>query len=71
MADIDTLEDKVSRDEPEGKKDFNYYITKFFLENSRLTILALLLLIFLGLISTLLLKTTGFPNHPNQVAVLL
>lgn len=65
----DTFENNKHLEEPEGKKDFNYYITKFFLENSRLTILALLLLIFLGLMSTLLLKTTGFPNPEIKIAL--
>ena len=69
MAEICTLDNNKGLDEPEGKKDFNYYITKFFLENSRLTILALLLLIFLGLMSTLLLKTTGFPNPEIKIAL--
>jgi hydrophobic/amphiphilic exporter-1 (mainly G- bacteria), HAE1 family len=41
---------------------FNYYITRFFLNNSRLTILFLVLVILLGVASTLLMKTTGFPK---------
>jgi HAE1 family hydrophobic/amphiphilic exporter-1 len=41
---------------------FNYSIAKFFLEKSRLTILALLLLLLVGLVSTFSLRTTGFPN---------
>jgi len=55
--------------EPLGKKDFNYYITKFFLNNSRITILTLLLLVFLGLTSTLLLRTTGFPSPEVKIAL--
>ena len=43
---------------PEGP---NYRLAKFFLEKSRLTVLALLLLLTLGLASSLSLKTTGFP----------
>ncbi len=42
--------------------NWNYAITKYFLNNNRLTILALALLVLLGAISTLFLKTTGFPN---------
>ncbi len=56
-------------EEPVGKKDFNYRITKFFLNNSRITVLALLLLVFLGLTSTLLLKTTGFPDPEVKIAL--
>jgi HAE1 family hydrophobic/amphiphilic exporter-1 len=55
--------------EPEGHKDFNYYITKFFLNNSRLTVLALLLLVFLGLAATLMMKTTGFPDPEVKIAL--
>ena len=70
MANIPNTElDEDLNYEPVGKKDFNYYITKFFLNNSRLTILALLLLIFLGLASTLMLKTTGFPDPEIKVAL--
>ena len=54
MTEIGTLDNNKRLNEPGGKKDFNYYITKFFLENSRLTILALLLLIFV--IATALLN---------------
>jgi len=49
--------------------DFNYFITKFFLNNSRLTILSLALLIILGVGSVFLLKTTGFPSPEIKVAL--
>jgi len=55
--------------ENDGHKDFNYYITKFFLKNSRLTILCLILLAILGIGSTMLLKTTGFPDPEIKTAV--
>lgn len=42
--------------------NFNYRITKFFLNNFRLTVLSFLLLILIGTGTTFLLKTTGFPN---------
>ncbi|GAB4143387.1 MAG: efflux RND transporter permease subunit [Patescibacteria group bacterium] len=48
--------------------NFNYHITKFFLDNSRLTILLFLLLIVVGGVTTFLLKTTGFPNPEVGVA---
>ncbi len=44
------------------KKDFNYRITEFFLNNTRLTILSLFLLVVVGIFATLSLKTVGFPN---------
>ncbi len=46
----------------EDRKGFNYKITEFFLNNSRLTILSFLLVVVLGVLSVFLLKTTGFPN---------
>ncbi len=52
-----------------GRKDFNYYIAKFFLNNNRLTILTLFLLITVGIGSLLLLKTTGFPNPEIKIAI--
>lgn len=42
--------------------DFNTRISAFFLRNNRLTVLAFLFLLLLGLGSTSLLKTTGFPS---------
>lgn len=44
------------------KKDFNYRITEFFLNNTRLTILSLFLLLVIGAAATFSLKTVGFPN---------
>ncbi|MBP6085139.1 efflux RND transporter permease subunit [Candidatus Gracilibacteria bacterium] len=52
-----------------SKKDFNYRITEFFLNNSRLTILSLILLILLSAISLSVLKTTGFPNPTVNIAI--
>ena len=51
------------------RQDFNYKITKFFLDNTRLTILSLLLLIILGVGTLLALKTTGFPSPEIKLAV--
>jgi hydrophobic/amphiphilic exporter-1 (mainly G- bacteria), HAE1 family len=42
--------------------DLNYKIAKFFLDNSRITLLSLVVLVILGVASTLSLKTTGFPS---------
>ncbi|HLD21999.1 MAG TPA: efflux RND transporter permease subunit [Patescibacteria group bacterium] len=42
--------------------NFNYRITSFFLHNQRLTILTLFLVVFIGIVSTLYLRTTGFPS---------
>jgi hydrophobic/amphiphilic exporter-1 (mainly G- bacteria), HAE1 family len=50
--------------------DFNYIISKLFVENSRLTILCLILLIIFGTVATLLLKTTGFPSPSVPIAVI-
>jgi HAE1 family hydrophobic/amphiphilic exporter-1 len=48
---------------PEHKKhDFNYYITRFFLNNGRLTFMLFLLLVVIGSVATFTLRTTGFPN---------
>ncbi len=44
--------------------DFNYYITKFFIKNTRLTIMAVMFFIVVATAATLALKTTGFPS-PN------
>lgn len=51
----------------EPKIGFNAKITKFFLNNSRLTILLLALITILGLVSTFSLKTTGFPSPTINV----
>lgn len=48
----------------EVRKGFNYRIVKYFLDNFKITILTLLLLLLVGGIATLNLKTTGFPS-PN------
>lgn len=42
--------------------DFNTRLSSFFLRNNRLTTLCFLFLLLLGIGSTLLLKTTGFPS---------
>jgi multidrug efflux pump subunit AcrB len=42
--------------------DLNYKIAKFFLDNSRITLLSLIVVVILGVASTLSLKTTGFPS---------
>ncbi len=50
--------------------DFNYYITKFFLKNVRLTIMAVVFFIVVATAATLSLKTTGFPA-PNVPITLI
>ncbi len=52
-----------------GKWNFNFWISKLFLENSRLTFLLLLVLIFLGIFSLFNLKSTGFPNPTVPVVI--
>ncbi len=48
---------------------FNYNIVKFFLENTRITILSFILLIVIGAVATLNLKTTGFPSPEIKLAL--
>jgi hydrophobic/amphiphilic exporter-1 (mainly G- bacteria), HAE1 family len=52
------------------KKDFNLAITNFFLRNSRLTIMSLLLLIVIGVYATMSLKTVGFPNPDVKLTII-
>lgn len=52
------------------KFNFNYQITKFFIGNNKLTIIVLILLIAAGTISTLLLKTTGFPSPDINLSII-
>ena len=49
--------------------DFNYYITKFFLSNNRLTILVLGFFVIVASIMTFSLKTTGFPSPSVGIVV--
>ncbi len=49
--------------------NFNYSITKFFLERSRLTILLFVLLVIVGGATTFLMKTTGFPSPEVKFAI--
>lgn len=51
-------------------KNFNYRIAEYFLNNNRLTILTLGLLIVLGVSTTVLLKTTGFPEPEIKLALI-
>ena len=51
-------------------KNFNYRIAEYFLNNNRLTILMLGLLIVLGISTTVLLKTTGFPEPEIKLALI-
>ncbi len=51
------------------KKNFNYRIAEFFVNNQRLTILCLGLLVITGVITTLLLKTTGFPQPEVKLVI--
>lgn len=43
-------------------KNFNYNITKFFIDRPKLVVMAIIILIFAGIFATISLKTTGFPN---------
>ncbi|MGL4759114.1 MAG: efflux RND transporter permease subunit, partial [Patescibacteria group bacterium] len=52
-----------------NQNDYNYKIGKFFLDNSRFTILTIFILILLGVFTTLNLKTTGFPNPDVGVVI--
>lgn len=52
------------------KKDFNYRITEFFLNNSRFTILTVILFLLVSIIALLGLKTTGFPSPKVNLAVI-
>lgn len=52
----------------EPQRGFNYRITEYFLKNARLTILAFVSLIIFGVVSVLLLKTTGFPTPQLEFA---
>jgi hydrophobic/amphiphilic exporter-1 (mainly G- bacteria), HAE1 family len=61
---------------PESQKkpqtrNWNYSITKFFLDNTRLTIISFALLLILGIASVLLLKTTGFPKIEIKTALIV
>lgn len=53
------------------KNSFNYKITQFFLQNARLTIIFLILLLLLGLASVFFLKTTGFPKIEIKTALVV
>jgi len=50
-------------------ESFNYKITRFFLDNTRLTALALLVLLLVGFYSLFNLKTTGFPSPTIDIVV--
>jgi hydrophobic/amphiphilic exporter-1 (mainly G- bacteria), HAE1 family len=63
-------ENTVQSDTPSTPHEsFNYKITQFFLHNTRLTALALLLVILVGIFSLFNLKTTGFPSPSVGIAV--
>ncbi|MEI6729455.1 MAG: efflux RND transporter permease subunit [bacterium] len=49
--------------------NFNYWITKLFLDNSRLTFLILIFLVVVGVFTGLNLKTTGFPSPVIAVSL--
>jgi hydrophobic/amphiphilic exporter-1 (mainly G- bacteria), HAE1 family len=54
-----------------SKSNFNYKITKYFLNNSRLTIIAFGLLLIMGVGTGLILKTTGFPKVEIKTAIVV
>lgn len=49
--------------------NFNQHIAKYFLNNPRLTVLCFVMLLVLGTASTVLMKTTGFPNPESNFAM--
>lgn len=49
--------------------NFNYWLSKIFLDNSRLTILILIFVVVVGIFASLNLKTTGFPTPVIRVAL--
>lgn len=49
--------------------NLNYWVSKIFLENSRLTILILIFLVLIGAYTGLNLKTTGFPSPVIRIAL--
>lgn len=53
-----------------SQENFNFKITRFFLNNSRLTLLSFVLLVLLGIGSVFLLKTTGFPSPEIKFAII-
>ncbi|MEM1312779.1 MAG: efflux RND transporter permease subunit [Patescibacteria group bacterium] len=67
MSDKQILPQQSSADN-QGK-NFNYYITRFFLNNTRLTILSFILLIIVGIVATFSTKTTGFPNPEVGISI--
>ena len=64
------MSDTSSSNQPSNKRyDFNYFIAKFFLENTRLTILVFVFFVLVGTFMTTALKTTGFPSPTIPIAV--
>ena len=63
------MPDKSSHPPTNKRYDFNYFIAKFFLENTRLTILVFALFVLVGGFMTASLKTTGFPSPTIPVAI--
>jgi hydrophobic/amphiphilic exporter-1 (mainly G- bacteria), HAE1 family len=57
-------------EEKQPRKDFNYFITKFFLNNGRLTFLISIFFIAVSVSATLSLKITGFPNVDTSIALI-
>jgi HAE1 family hydrophobic/amphiphilic exporter-1 len=50
--------------------NFNYQITKYFINNNKLTVILLVLLVLAGSVSAFLLKTTGFPNPDINISII-
>jgi HAE1 family hydrophobic/amphiphilic exporter-1 len=70
MSQQHTNDKKSSQNEPKVPIwNFNYWISYTFLKNSRLTVLALVFLIGMGLFTGLQLKTTGFPSPEVPIAL--
>ncbi len=63
------MSEEKAKNEVKGK-GFNFKIAKTFLENQILTLMSLVLLLALGIGTTLMMKTTGFPNPEIRMVVI-
>jgi hydrophobic/amphiphilic exporter-1 (mainly G- bacteria), HAE1 family len=53
-----------------NKDDWNLKIARFFLDNGRVTVMAFIVFILVGMASFLGLKTTGFPSVEIKIALI-
>lgn len=61
---------ELSVEKAAKKEDWNTRITRFFLENTRITIMALIAFLLVGIIAFTNLRTTGFPNPELKFALI-